>query len=102
MTRRKEARRVFMKNVGKLPIARVPTLTTCILPVRKPVQLFVARTSKPATGPLMKVPPRLLFGCLIASALLPSCGAAEGDALAILANIQARHLPYGAILDPIF
>ncbi len=28
--------------------------------------------------------------------------AAEGDALAILANIQARHLPYGAILDPIF
>jgi len=31
----------------------------------------------------------------------PAC-AAEGDALAILANIQARHLPYGAILDPIF
>jgi uncharacterized protein (TIGR03437 family) len=28
--------------------------------------------------------------------------AAQGDALAILANIQARHLPYGAILDPIF
>src|ERR1700694_4626532 len=28
--------------------------------------------------------------------------AAEGDALAILANIKARHLPYGAILDPIF
>jgi uncharacterized protein (TIGR03437 family) len=28
--------------------------------------------------------------------------AAESDALAILANIQARHLPYGAILDPIF
>jgi len=31
-----------------------------------------------------------------------SCTAAEGDALAILANIQARHLPYGSILDPIF
>jgi uncharacterized protein (TIGR03437 family) len=31
-----------------------------------------------------------------------SSRAAEGDALAILANIQARHLPYGAILDPIF
>ena len=30
------------------------------------------------------------------------CGAAEGDAMAILANIQARHLPFGAILDPIF
>jgi uncharacterized protein (TIGR03437 family) len=28
--------------------------------------------------------------------------AAEGDAIAILANIQARHLPFGAILDPIF
>ena len=26
----------------------------------------------------------------------------RGIALAILANIQARHLPYGAILDPIF
>src|ERR1700683_2405650 len=31
-----------------------------------------------------------------------SSRAAEGDALAILANIQARHLPFGAILDPIF
>lgn len=31
-----------------------------------------------------------------------SSRAAEGDALTILANIQARHLPYGAILDPIF
>src|SRR5216683_1230296 len=28
--------------------------------------------------------------------------AAETDALAISANIQARHLPYGAILDPVF
>jgi uncharacterized protein (TIGR03437 family) len=28
--------------------------------------------------------------------------AAEADALAILANIQARHLPFGTILDPIF
>lgn len=27
---------------------------------------------------------------------------AEADALAISANIQARHLPFGAILDPIF
>jgi len=29
-------------------------------------------------------------------------GAAEADALAITANIQARHLPFGTILDPIF
>src|SRR6266446_1458536 len=28
--------------------------------------------------------------------------AAEADALAISANIQARHLPHGAILDPVF
>jgi uncharacterized protein (TIGR03437 family) len=28
--------------------------------------------------------------------------AAESDALAIEANIQARHLPYGAILDPVY
>src|SRR5438105_14106744 len=27
---------------------------------------------------------------------------AEADALAITANIQARHLPFGTILDPIF
>src|SRR5260370_32827826 len=29
-------------------------------------------------------------------------GAAEADAVAITANIQARHLPFGTILDPIF
>ncbi len=28
--------------------------------------------------------------------------AAESDAVAISANIQAQHLPYGAVLDPIF
>ncbi len=33
------------------------------------------------------------------SLLLP---AAESDALAISANIQARHVPFGTILDPIF
>jgi uncharacterized protein (TIGR03437 family) len=33
---------------------------------------------------------------------VPQGRAAEGDALAIDANIQARHLPYGTILDPIF
>ncbi len=31
-----------------------------------------------------------------------SARAAESDALAILANIQTRHLPFGTILDPIF
>jgi hypothetical protein len=39
---------------------------------------------------------------LLTAAAPRSSRAAEGDALAILANIQARHLPYGAILDPIF
>jgi hypothetical protein len=33
---------------------------------------------------------------------LPSCWAAQADALAITATIQARHLPFGTILDPIF
>jgi hypothetical protein len=35
-------------------------------------------------------------------AFIPFCFAAEPDALAISANIQARHLPFGTILDPIF
>jgi hypothetical protein len=30
------------------------------------------------------------------------CWGAESDALSILATIQARHLPFGTILDPIF
>jgi hypothetical protein len=33
--------------------------------------------------------------------LLPAVGA-EQDALAISANIQARHMPFGTVLDPIF
>jgi hypothetical protein len=33
---------------------------------------------------------------------LPLCFAAEPDALSISATIQARHVPYGTILDPIF
>ena len=40
------------------------------------------------------------FGVIILAA--PPGRAAESDALAITANIQARHLPFGAILDPIF
>src|ERR1043165_9083359 len=28
--------------------------------------------------------------------------AAENDALAISANIQARHVPFGTVMDPIF
>jgi uncharacterized protein (TIGR03437 family) len=31
-----------------------------------------------------------------------SCFAAESDALAISANIQARHIPYGTVIDPVF
>ena len=34
--------------------------------------------------------------------LAPSARASEANALAISANIQALHLPYGSILDPIF
>ena len=32
----------------------------------------------------------------------PSARASEADALAISANIQAKHLPFGTILDPIY
>ena len=45
----------------------------------------------------------LFLGICPALILLPTLGfGAEADALAILANIQARHQPFGAILDPIF
>jgi len=42
----------------------------------------------------------LLSGTLLLT--VASAFAAEADALAISANIQARHMPFGAILDPIF
>src|SRR5437870_8593996 len=42
---------------------------------------------------------RTLF--IAALCALPLCGA-EADALAISANIQQLHLPYGGILDPVF
>src|SRR5215813_13345504 len=35
-----------------------------------------------------------LFSCVV--------WGAEGDAVAISANIQARHFPFGTILDPVF
>jgi uncharacterized protein (TIGR03437 family) len=48
--------------------------------------------------------PLLLFSAACSALILagPSGRAAEADALAITANIQARHLPFGTILDPIF
>jgi hypothetical protein len=45
----------------------------------------------------------LLFSAC--SALIPAglpCRAGEADAFAISSNIQARHLPFGTILDPLF
>jgi uncharacterized protein (TIGR03437 family) len=39
---------------------------------------------------------------ILAAALAPRAGASEVDALAISANIQATHVPYGTVLDPIF
>jgi len=45
---------------------------------------------------------RFLALTFIGSTLIAPGHAAESDALAIDANIQARHLPYGAILDPIY
>ena len=40
-------------------------------------------------------------GCA-AAVFLPRADATEADALAISANIQAVHLPYGTMLDPIY
>jgi hypothetical protein len=44
----------------------------------------------------------VLGACVALILVVPRGRAAESDALAINANIQARHLPYGTILDPIF
>lgn len=41
-----------------------------------------------------------IVAVILALPLLPAAFAAEPDALAIEANILARHLPYGTILDP--
>src|SRR5215469_7928792 len=42
-----------------------------------------------------------IFGCLGALCFCPiKASASEADALAISANIQARHLPFGTVLDP--
>jgi uncharacterized protein (TIGR03437 family) len=43
----------------------------------------------------------VVFCILLFALILPSYGA-EADALAISANIQAKHLPFGTILDPIY
>ncbi len=43
---------------------------------------------------------RLLVTLLLATTLRPAEGS-EADALAISANIRARHMPYGTVLDPI-
>src|SRR5581483_8717313 len=40
----------------------------------------------------------LILSCIGSAAVM----AAEADALAISANIQARHMPFGTILDPVF
>ena len=42
---------------------------------------------------------KLLALLLSATALLP---AAESDAVALAANIRAKHMPFGTVLDPIF
>lgn len=39
---------------------------------------------------------------LLHLASAPSSKASEADALAISANIQAKHLPYGTIIDPVY
>src|ERR1019366_9757217 len=46
---------------------------------------------------------RVLFTCVTAVLVWASASrASETDALSISANIQARHMPFGTLLDPIF
>src|SRR2546423_1113100 len=56
------------------------------------------RASRPQVVPMRSSTGRSLF-LAICLALPASC--AEQDALAIEGVIQARHLPYGAVLDPV-
>src|SRR6266536_2995744 len=46
-------------------------------------------------------PKQVSFALLTLVSMFPAL-ASEADALAISRNIQARHLPYSTILDPIF
>lgn len=45
--------------------------------------------------------PKLFLLLALVCSLVPAALASEADALAISANIQARHMPFGTILDPI-
>ena len=51
---------------------------------------------------LTKVPGRALCLYALALLLIVPVRASEADALAISANIRARHMPFGTILDPVF
>ena len=54
-------------------------------------------------GRLLPIRPSLFLGaCSVLIFAVAPVRADEADALAITANIQARHLPFGTILDPIF
>src|ERR1017187_4503957 len=45
---------------------------------------------------------RKLLTCAIAGFAIAVAHATEANALAISANIQATHVPFGTVLDPIF
>jgi uncharacterized protein (TIGR03437 family) len=49
-----------------------------------------------------KTNPLVLGACALLLAAASSGMASEADALSITANIEARHMPFGAVLDPIF
>jgi uncharacterized protein (TIGR03437 family) len=50
--------------------------------------------------------PRIVFAVAVFSAIIPGGAslavAADADAVAISSVIQARHLPYGTVMDPVF
>lgn len=45
---------------------------------------------------------RSILACAAVVSLCPFATASESDALSISANIQARHVPFGTLLDPIY
>lgn len=52
-------------------------------------------------GSAVRIPGYALAALVIVCSWAPTALASEADALAISANIQARHMPFGTILDPV-
>src|SRR5579871_5632659 len=78
---------------------RIPTTLAGTWPITRGWE----RTSMLCTwADMVRVPIYTTFIVVALCVALGPANAAEPDALAISANIQARHMPFGTILDPVF